>query len=47
MRTVTQVSKVMQRVLIEVANEAGAVSGFIQRERKLTGASFVQAMVPN
>ena len=45
MSTVAQVSKAMQHVLMEVADEAGRMSGFIQRERKLSGSSFVRAMV--
>lgn len=45
MSTVAQVTKAMQHVLMEVADEAGKKSGFIQRERKLSGSSFVQAMV--
>jgi hypothetical protein len=45
MRTVAQVTRAMQYVLVDVATEAGKKRGFIQRERKLNGASFVQAMV--
>jgi len=45
MSTVAQVSKAMQYVMVDVANDAGKKSGFIQRERKLNGASFVQTMV--
>jgi hypothetical protein len=35
----------MQRILTEVANEAAISSGWLQRERTLTGASFVQTWV--
>lgn len=45
MTTVTQVSQAMQTLLTEVADEAGMNSGFIQRRRKLSGASFVQTLV--
>lgn len=45
MLTVTQVSQAMQTVLTKVAKRAGRSSGFIQREVKLTGASFVQSLV--
>lgn len=45
MLTVTQVSKAMQTVLTTVANEAGRRTGFIQREVKLSGASFCQSLV--
>lgn len=45
MKTVARVAKAMQYVLVEVAEEAGKTSGFIQRERKLSGASFVQTLV--
>lgn len=45
MLTVTQVSQAMQTVLTKVAQQAGRSSGFIQREVKLTGASFVQSLV--
>src|SRR6476469_4371182 len=45
MTTIAQVAAAMQRVLATVADEAGRRSGFIQRQRKLRGASFVQALV--
>lgn len=35
----------LQRLLIEDAQRLGRESGFIQRERKLNGASFVQSLV--
>ena len=45
MATIAQVAKAMRRVLTTVADEAGRRSGFIQRQRKLSGAAFVQALV--
>lgn len=45
MASVTQLSAVMQKVLIEKAEELGESSGFIQRRRVMSGASFVQALV--
>lgn len=45
MTTLTQVAEAMQYVLTEVANRAAVESGFIQRQRKLTGAGFVQMLV--
>jgi hypothetical protein len=40
-----QVATAMQRVLTEVANEAAISSGWLQRQREFTGASFVQTWV--
>jgi hypothetical protein len=40
-----QVATAMHRILPEVANEAAISSGWLQRERALTGASFVQTWV--
>ena len=45
MTTVAQVCEAMQRLLTEVADEAGVSSGFIRRRRKLSGAGFVQTLV--
>jgi hypothetical protein len=45
MTTLTQVAQAMQCVLTEVANTAALKTGFIQRQRKLTGAGFVQMLV--
>lgn len=45
MNTVTQIAKAMQYVLRDRANELGRSTGFIKRQRKLTGASFCQATV--
>lgn len=45
MTTVPEVAQIMQTLLTDVANRVGRETGFIQRERKLTGASFVQGLV--
>ena len=45
MTSITQVSLALQTVLTTVANSAARTSGFIQRQRVLTGASWVQALV--
>lgn len=45
METIPQVAEAMQRVLNVDADRMGQESGFIQRVRKLTGSSFIQALV--
>ena len=45
MATVTQVSQSMQKILVERAEQCAEETGFIERKRKLTGASFVQTLV--
>lgn len=45
MSSIPYVAAVLQTVLTTVANQAARTSGFIQRQRQLTGASFVQALV--
>jgi hypothetical protein len=45
MTTIAQVGRAMRHILTGVADEAGRRSGFIRRERKLSGASFVRALV--
>ncbi len=45
MATVPQVARALQTVLSTTANAAARSSGFIQRQRTLTGASFVQGLV--
>lgn len=45
MVSVPQVAAVLQAVLTTQADAAARETGFIQRERKLTGATFVQALV--
>ena len=43
--TIQQLSEMLQALLTEDANRIGRESGFIQRERKFSGASFAQSMV--
>ena len=43
--TILQLSEILQRLLIEDANHIGRKSGFIQRERKFNGSSFVRSLV--
>lgn len=45
MNNVPRVAEAMQRVLEWKAEEIGRQSGFIKRERKLNGSSFVKALV--
>jgi len=45
MRTITQVSKAMQAVLVEEANKLADETGFMERERILRGSSFVRGLV--
>ena len=45
MPTITQVSQALRYVLTTVADEVARRTGFIQRQRKLSGATFVQALV--
>ena len=45
MRIVTQVADAMQDVLTETADIIGRQTGFIQRQRKLSGSSFAQTLV--
>jgi hypothetical protein len=45
MATVPQVARALQTVLTTTADALARSSGFIQRQRKLTGASFVQGLV--
>jgi Transposase DDE domain len=45
MATVPRVATALQRVLGPTAEVAARTSGFIQRQRQLTGASFVQGLV--
>jgi hypothetical protein len=44
MNTIPQVAEAMQQVLISDAEQLGRESGFVQRQRKLNGASFIQAL---
>src|SRR3990172_1786322 len=43
--TILQLSEILQKLLIEDANHIGRESGFIRRERKLSGASFAQSVI--
>jgi len=43
--TITELGSVLQQLLIGDAERLGRASGFIQRQRKLSGASFVQSLV--
>lgn len=43
--SIDQLCETLQQLLIEDANRLGRASGFIQRERKLTGASFAQSLI--
>lgn len=45
MKKITQLTEKMQYILGEVADQAGIESGMIQRNRKLSGSTFVQTMV--
>ena len=45
MTMIHQVSKAMQKVLTETAEEAAEKTGFIQRQGKVTGANFCQTVV--
>lgn len=45
METIAQVAGAMQHVLTTVADETARRTGLIQRERKLRGSTFVQALV--
>lgn len=44
-RRITRVSKTMQRVLVTKANRLAIETGFMRRERVLTGSSFVSGLV--
>ncbi len=43
--TIARVADAMHHVLTDVADEAALQSGFVRRQRKLSGATFVQALV--
>ena len=44
MMTVTQLSKTLQEVLTKPANELARPTGFVERESKISGAIFTQAL---
>ena len=43
--TIPQLSQILQQLLIEDANRIGRESGFIQRQRRFSGASFAQSLI--
>ena len=43
--TILQLSEMLQHLLMNDAQRIGRESGFIQRERKFSGASFAQTVV--
>lgn len=43
--SIAELAEILQKLLIEDANCIGRQSGFIQRQRKLSGSSFVQTLV--
>ena len=45
MKNLPQMATTLQQLLTETADRLGRESGFIQRERKLSGSSFVQTLV--
>lgn len=45
MTTITELAKEMQKLLTTTADELGRKTGFVKRERKVSGGSFAQAMV--
>lgn len=45
MTIISRISAAMQDVLTETAEKAGRATGFIRRQRKLTGANFCQTVV--
>jgi hypothetical protein len=45
MSTITQIREVIQRVLTDQADQIGRETGFILRKRKLSGSSWLQALV--
>jgi hypothetical protein len=45
MTTIPELSETLQRVLVENANQLAKETGFIRRQRQVTGAGFAQALV--
>src|SRR5260370_38871417 len=45
MTSISQVAEAIRRILTEEANQLARVVGFIQRERVLSGADFVQTLL--
>ena len=45
MNTIARVARIMQTVLVDIADQVGRETGFVQRMRKLSGSSFLQTLV--
>ena len=45
MTTITELSQTLQALLTDTANAVAKTSGFIQRQRQVTGAGFAQTLV--
>ena len=45
MISVTQVSETLRQILEEEANQLAKETGFMQRERIITGADFAQTLI--
>src|SRR6185312_11270813 len=45
MNSVTQVAETLRQILEEEANELAKQTGFIQRERTISGADFAQTLI--
>src|SRR5437867_11223033 len=45
MLTIPRVARVLQTVLTDTADELARTTGFLKRQRKFTGSSFVQMLV--
>lgn len=45
MTTIPELSKILQQLFIEDANQIGRESGFIKRQRKLSGSTFARSLV--
>jgi len=43
--SIDQLSKILQQLLIEDANQLGRETGFIKRQRKFSGSSFAQTLI--
>ena len=45
MNSVTQCVETLERILEEEAEDLARETGFLQREREISGADFVQALI--
>ncbi len=45
MTNIAELATIMQTILMDTANNLARTTGFVRRQRKLTGATFVQALV--